>query len=101
MILIVVLLPAPLGPSRPTISPLDTLNEIPWSTLVPPYEKTTLSNASADMFDSLRFFETEPHHQGLCKNARRKPFTWHRLQPVVFTSVGESSMFHRPVRERM
>src|SRR5881409_2842414 len=51
MMLMVVVLPAPLGPSKPTISFRATSNEIPWTAVVSPY-----------FFDSdctLRTFVTE------------------------------------------
>jgi hypothetical protein len=45
MNLIVVLLPTPLGPRRPTISPVARLNEISCKTSAPPKENTTRSSA--------------------------------------------------------
>ena len=60
----VVLFPAPLGPSSPTISPRRTENEMSFTAVVRPYRLTRFSTSMVSSFDSTGKKETGEKGKG-------------------------------------
>src|ERR1700761_6933308 len=70
MVLRVVVLPAPLPPIKATISPISTLNEMPLSTSIWPYETCRFSTLSMTVPPA----EIGLDHQRVALNIRRDAF---------------------------
>src|SRR5215471_7228987 len=72
-ILIVVLLPAPFGPSSPMISPLFRLNEISCRTSVVPYRKTSLLTSTMCWVGFIGSFLAEHCNLRMSKSSSANP----------------------------